>query len=292
MRGGSIIGEGGQACILRPAVQTNLKNSSKYVSKIALKSDIIVESTVGLKLSKIDPKGIYGIYPSSKMDCNIDAPLLLLNEGIQPSKQSKSKCSQIAASKCGEYCALTFKSFDYDLETQMPDLSSKEMLACLLHLWKGLVMMHANNIVHGDIKTSNIAFRSDRKGPLRFAFTDWGWSGYIYKTQVAKCLLQEMTRHPSYRPTEFGGNKGIWAPILWNCSNDYSEQDLLKFNDVFSMSYMQMDIIKEMKRKKQIPISSFKILYQALKDIVYNEEKYIALGTASIVKSLAKLYKL
>ena len=292
LRGGKVIGQGGQACVLRPSVERSLKQPNNFVTKIERAHSARAETTVALQLARLDPQARYGIYATGAPDCMLDVPVLLRAEGVRASKSSGDKCEEIAASRKGEYCAFSMPVFKHDLDGRLPRVAIKALLAGLLNLWHGLVFFHSHDIVHGDIKGPNIAYRAV-KGPSALAFTDWGWSANISDCRAALGWLESMKDHRIYTPTEFGGDRGIWAPIMWETKNPDCNmaKKLLKFNDAFSLAYMQMDVVRVLLHNKKVSEAKGQALHAALKNIVYNQAAYLSLGTVAIVNGLEPLFR-
>lgn len=286
LRGGKIVGEGGQACVIKPAIDGR-ENS---VTKVESKSSSQSETRVSYFLRQNDPDGRYGIYSYTKdPNCKINSSKLLIREGALDSKKKKSKCIEIALNtKDKSYCAFTMQEYTHDLDTLPKKESLNNMFKGLLNLWQGLEFFHSLNVIHGDIKLANIAYRAKySRKPEIFAFADWGWSIHMKTVRDARGRLNQMLQYRDYAGDMSGG---IWSPFMWSPeAKQVSPIDLLKYNDVYSLALMTKDFFNDLLYERKLKKSMFNSVYLELERIMKLPRAYIGLRISVIIKRLAHI---
>jgi len=289
MKGGKIVGEGGQACVIKPA----LDGKQNHVTKIEGHNSSITETEISYFLSKHDPKGHYGIYSyTSKPNCAIDASKLVIKEGALDIKKKDSKCREIAnkvKSSSGhekKYCAFSMEAYTHDLDT-IPDEPLKAIYLGVTNLWDALELYHSLDVIHGDIKLPNAAYRKKFSGkPYMFAFADWGWSSRMRTSAEANTQLKQMLQYRDYASDQ----DGIWAPVLWNASvrRKFSAKQLLKYNDVHSMALMTADLMRKLIDARKVREADVRQVLFQLNDIM-SSTKYIGVPTGLISERIRGL---
>lgn len=286
LHGGKIIGEGGQACVLKPS----LDGKADAVTKIESESTSIEETEISYYLREHDPKALFGIYSYTKTpNCKINATKILVNEGAYQRKKG-SKCIEIAESTKRRYCAFSMEAYTHDLDVLPSKESVHNIYSGLINLWDAIEFFHSVNIIHGDIKGANIAYRERFSGkPGMFAFADWGWSIFtktkkdcdglyfmIYKDQKKPENMQK-----GYRSYAADYRGGIWAPYIFEDSaiKRFTSKELVRYNDVFSLTLFTKDCILDLVHSRRVSESSVKELLRQLNDILqYNGKKYVLSG--------------
>lgn len=290
LAGGKIVGEGGQACVIKPS----LEGKKNRVTKIESQSSSIVETEISYFLSKHDPKGHFGIYSNTrKPNCDINASKIVIKEGALDITRKESKCKDIAnkvKSSSGsdrKYCAFSMEAYTHDLDT-IPNESVKAMYRGIINLWDALELYHSLDVIHGDIKLPNVAYRQQFSGkPEMFAFADWGWSARLRTSTDSIKQLAQMTQHRDYASDK----DGIWAPILWSASarKKFSAKNLLKYNDVHSLALMTADFFRQLIKEQKVRDSDIKEFLVQLNDLLSYSTKYIGVPTTLISERLRGL---
>ena len=65
-----------------------------------------------------------------------------------------------------------------DLKTYFRELSLQRFYIALIQICQTLEFIHYKNIIHGDLKPSNVLISSDQKGKLKVKFTDFGFAQF------------------------------------------------------------------------------------------------------------------
>lgn len=243
LRGGKVLAEGGQGCIIDPTWSTRVSKNhrGRYITKIMSKSSSENEYAISNFLRRKDPEGHYGIYNEGPRECNGVTLEKLAKEGVHVTHggtYEHAKCSEIAHNilrgTSKEYCTITIPKFKQDLEDPV-NLAYNGLKMGILNLWTAMAFLHDNNVVHSDIKMNNLAF-SDKT----FKFFDWGWAS---KVTTAKNTDEQYDRMTSAR--SYVWPNGPWAPNLESSRPvSWREKRLaMKFNDVFGLARCTLKIM-------------------------------------------------
>lgn len=150
-RGGRVIGEGGIARVIYPAIPCkDGRSMKKYTSRVVTKSQRrkqerdLVSNNIGLiqKLKEIDPDQKYLIYPDN---CEVGD---LLEENITDGVTEDNKHLSEFLIKAG----VTWKEY-----TKKKKPSAKQKA----HIIKAIELLHKHHIVHGDLHCKNIVMGDD-----------------------------------------------------------------------------------------------------------------------------------
>lgn len=161
-RGGRILGEGGTAKVIYPAIPCkDGRNMKKYTSRVVTKSQRkkperdLVSNNIGLiqKLIEIDPEQKYLIYPDK---CEVGD---LLEENIADGVTEDNKYLSEFLIKAG----VTWKEYN-----------KKKTVKQKAHIIKAIELLHKHHIVHGDLHYKNIVMGDDNLPRL----IDFGHSVY------------------------------------------------------------------------------------------------------------------
>ena len=278
LKAGAIVGEGGQACVLKPA----LDGKNNHVTKIESQFSAITETEISYFLSTRDPKGHFGIYSLTKMpNCRINASKIVIDEGALKYRPSKdeSKCRDIANRQKDsdgfekKYCAFSMEAYTHDLDT-IPDEPVKAIFRGIINLWDALEFFHSLDVIHGDIKLPNIAYRKKYSGKAEmFAFADWGWSARLKTSKEADDQLRQMLKHRVYAADK----EGIWAPYMWDTKarRKYTAKQLLKYNDMYSLALMTADLFRKLLRSKKIRDADVREVLFQLNDLLQYSDKHV-----------------
>lgn len=297
-KGGAVLGHGGQACVFKPALPVPGLNTDHAVTKVMSEKSSATEHRVGVYMASFDKARKHGVYPVGPRVCGLTTDTLTANGA---NRGGKSRCSTMLddIDRGKVMCAITYPEFLCTLEDPTVSLSPAQIVNALVGLWDSLQYIHSHGVVHGDIKAQNVAIVGSSGSPksspgpmratdIRFVFADWGWSG-ILETDT-KALLGKMRAHKSYVPDDFGGLGGIWSPLLWmpeivakSDSDMKFAQQLLRFNDVFSMVDMTRDLISRYETSGHVTAEQAKRAMDFLDDVYWHQERYITWPTREFV---------
>lgn len=244
MRGGKVLAEGGQGCIIDPTWSTRVKKShrGRYITKIMSKNSSENEYKISNFLRTQDPQGHFGIYNVGPRDCKNVTVKKLAQEGVRVNLHGNydhAKCSEIAQNilrgSSKEYCTITIPKFEQDLEDPV-DLSVRGLEEAIINIWHALAFLHSKNVVHSDIKMNNLAF-SDKT----FKFFDWGWAARVNTESSTEEQYERMVDARSYI-----WPNGPWAPNLESSRpGNWRERRLaMIFNDIFGLARCTLKILK------------------------------------------------
>jgi serine/threonine protein kinase len=212
IRGGKVIGEGGQGCIISPEIYSK---DSAYVTKIAKEKDASEDYKISKALFKLDPNEKYGVYYRGLKKCDV-TKADLNNEKIVADPDGR-RCSQIASRIENEkFCSLTMPRFSQDLTQPLPYLNASDSTKFIRHIWSCVAFLHHNDFIHGDIKLENMALYNGHP-----AFFDWGWSFKINNAKIIDKVFNTFS------------NNSYWCPLLQKRPVEHPKKTLLFFNDVY-----------------------------------------------------------
>lgn len=290
VRGGKVIGEGGQGCVISPAWDSS--NASNEVTKIASRSTTQKETEISTVLRKIDPEQLYGIYALGDAVCGPIDPKKLAKEKIVPDdRENASKCANLAArsEKRKDVCFATYPKYmqDVDLSGKRLTLTSTQMFNAIVHIWMALAFLHEHHVIHGDIKGPNLAVVKHAGVPT-FVFADWGWSALTDTLEQAESALESMKSVAAeyiashYNPS----SNGIWSPKLLteNPRTLKAIRNLLEFNDVFSLAYFMIDFVEMYTSYGLIDSGQSEAMLTIFKKIFYKQPK--TMKASNVVKLL------
>jgi serine/threonine protein kinase len=294
MEGGTVFSEGGQACIFYPSFSSGNLNKEKYVSKV-IRSDLALkEYTIGRYLYSLDKQERFGLYVHAPIVYNVSLKALQL-EGLYKSSRCLKFRKELERNV--SFSALTYKLYQYDLSVnQLPNISKRNFVAELYNLWRSLAFIHANDVVHCDIKSNNIAFQK-RNNKFYFRLTDWGWSALL-KDQHARLQLQIMRQFPDHVPSQFGGN-GIWCPLLYSLETFLGTQSLttaqckqiLMFNDVFCLANFTLEYMTYLVKLKIFTSKEVEQLRKLCGALVTNFDLFWDIPTSHFVRVMQKVFR-
>ena len=240
-----MLGEGGQACIFYPALFGPSKQA--HVTKLTIQSDAKSEYAISQMMRAIDPTSHYGIYATSVVECNLRrgpvyAQIIKYLRTLRAPE--KSRCGRLARLMTENgaaelVCVVNYPKYLHDLDTPLR-LNMTRIGAGLLNLCKGLELMHAHKIIHGDIKEANVGVTK-----TTFKFADFGFSYKLKDCDTIDAAYARMYKDRRYIPEHFGGDYGIRTPLIWTAGPDCGRRkEVLLFNDVFMLAFMFQNVIE------------------------------------------------
>jgi serine/threonine protein kinase len=187
-RGGRVIGEGGIARVIYPAIPCkDGRSMKKYTSRVVTKSQRrkperdLVSNNTGLiqKLREIDPGQKYLIYPDK---CEVGD---LLEENIADGVTEDNKHLSEFLLKAG----ITWREYS---KKKKPSAKQKA------HIIKAIELLHKHHIIHGDLYSHNIVIADDNLPRL----IDFGNSVYDAPDEWVddEKLFAELV-YPQFLPT-------------------------------------------------------------------------------------------
>jgi len=205
LRGGKLLGYGGNGCAFSPSLSVNFpesiinnENKDLYVSKIGhgVEEEFYISNSIKTKLSEIYPgfEVTPGWFPDELICTNLDEkgkiPNLSENDIEEAIKYSTCKQSFSQAKKENGVCILNSKKFDMTLDDYYKSIKIYEIpyddmpikIADELEELRDLAQaklnaLHAADIFHLDIKPPNFALVTSM-GPKRIYYFDWDLANY------------------------------------------------------------------------------------------------------------------
>jgi serine/threonine protein kinase len=264
--GGEIVGEGGNGCVVTT-------ENDNYVEKIGTDHVIQDEYEISTYLQYIDPQQKYMIYakPGSLVCKNINYVKRLFE--IHTPKTKSGRCNEIknnVKSDTEQICTYKMQRFLCDLESSnsvLQELPTIDYIKNTMDLWRGLSLLHQNNIVHSDIKLPNVALGSDRT----FKYFDWGLSGFIEEDEDIIYQLKSLKRSGTefrYMPTIFKKvedkdylQNGIWHPKVYDetfhkylLDKPKLAKIFLRYNDIYSLCLVTIRILNKLIQQKKLSV--------------------------------------
>jgi hypothetical protein len=262
-KGGAIVGEGGQGCVIGPEIYTKDPN---FVTKIAKRADAEGDFAISSALFKLDPSERYGVYYRGRKNCRV-TPKDLESEHIVANPDGR-RCSQIAHRiKTETFCALKMPRFQSDLHGHLPEIDKPNFEKFVKAIWECVAFLHRHDYVHGDIKTENIALYDGR--PVLF---DWGWAFHIKKAKTLNKAFDEFS------------SDDYWTPLLRQVPVRHPIKALVLFNDVYMMAKAVREIL--LLAKKKYGNNSFSVLLSKHQEIIDNQEKFCEIPINDIIQFL------
>jgi len=284
IRGGAIIGEGGQGCIYSPAWTSATPDDD--VLKFSRARSAKQEHMIASKLASLDPTETFGIYVKGPLNCNVPTSKMV-EQGLKD--YPGDTCQEIAQQNNypGAVCAITITKYLGDLE-KIPEAHFTTIFKGFQHLWKCLMFLQENDYVHSDIKAGNIAFTKSGT----FVLADWGWATSLTNCDDVVLQIEKMLPNEYYASDPYG--TGPWCPLLFDLWKKKSLpreceklRQLLFFNDVFGLSKFQVNAM--------LTIDSMGFLsdrYEKLNNLFeeVNTTKYY-LTSKTFIKDFIKAYQ-
>lgn len=248
--GGKVLGEGSQGCIFYPALFGPSPKSR--VTKIARTEDAYQEESVSRKFQRVDPGDRYGIYPKSMVQCS--AANLRIKKDLQKFLRVRGRGSEACASLARDpesFCAVNYPKYQQDLDATLK-ISQKAVIAGFLNLCEGLKTFQRANLIHGDIKEANVALQNGT-----FKFADFGFAADLSNESEFKNIFKKMYSDRRYTPEQYGGDYGIRTPLIWYAKGPAQQMQVLKFNDIFMLSFLIIHVVGAYKDTHSVKDSAF-----------------------------------
>ena len=225
MKGGKLLSEGGFGCVFNPSLDCNGKTESeKFVSKIqrydkSAKNEI----TIGKILLSIAEYNSH--FAPIISYCNIDIG--------QIKDKDKNKCMLFKKKKTKDYVMMKLDYVDgmEFLQYMVKNANSVQIINNIInsfnHLLRSISLLVNQNIIHYDLKGSNILYSNKKKIPL---IIDFGLS--INMNKIDNLNLNEVfyTYAPQYYvwPLEVH-----YLGLLFNVSKEPNEEELKNLAKIY-----------------------------------------------------------
>lgn len=186
MKGGKLLAEGGYGCVFTPGINCDgsIMKTKKYVSKIQrYDSSARNEIKIGKKIQELNGFEDH-LIPILKY-CEIDIASI--------EDKDKSKCSVFKKKKTKDFIVMKLQYIegsdfmDYLINQKNSVQLVSNIIQSFNHILKSITMLVSKDIVHYDIKGTNILFDINKEIPL---LIDFGLSVEINK--INKTNLKEM----------------------------------------------------------------------------------------------------
>jgi serine/threonine protein kinase len=194
------------------------------------------ELDVSKYLSQYDSSGTYGVYANGEYP-------VTRNMFQSESNADRRRCHGLFNIKSpkdlNNLYSVTYPYYTSDLFQVMRErrLSLETVRYGIRHIWQCLAFLHFHHVVHGDVKSNNIAYRKQRRD---FVFSDWGSGGIINTPQKIYFQYKRYDRTrknilPPWYPREI---KTVHAQTLKEMNH------LLKYIDIFGLMRITIQITK------------------------------------------------
>lgn len=225
MKGGKLLSEGGFGCVFNPSLDCNGKtDSEKFVSKIQrYDKSARNEITIGKILSSIAEYNSH--FAPIISYCNIDIG--------QIKDKDKNKCMLFKKKKTKDYVMMKLDYVDgmEFLQYMVKNANSVQIINNIInsfnHLLRSISLLVNQNIIHYDLKGSNILYSNKKKIPL---IIDFGLS--INMNKIDNLNLNEVfyTYSPQYYvwPLEVH-----YLGLLFNVNKEPNEEELKNLAKIY-----------------------------------------------------------
>jgi serine/threonine protein kinase len=241
VRGGKILGIGGEGCVYGPAFD----NDSEYVTKVLNSKSANAEAETSLFLNELDPSGLYGNYVVSR-DCDISMyiPRLKTEFRADPTVNRLQFCEKMAKSPKG-YCALKVKKFTSDLYDYNGSLTKAELLQAWINIFEAFKFINNNFVAHLDVKRENMAYQATNDKKHAFILSDWGFSKFLKTCSQVNTVFNEFRNRviqvgDGYTPW----NPNVKSPIVTDFTCE-QKRNFLFLNDISAAAQAMVQFIRQ-----------------------------------------------
>ena len=186
MIGGKLLAEGGYGCVFTPGINCDgsVMKSKKYVSKIQrYDSSAVNEIKIGKMIQQLN--GFEDHFAPVLKHCEIDIASI--------EDKEIGKCGILKKKKAKDFVVMKLQYIEGEdfMDYLVSQKNSVQLVSNIIlsfnHLLKSLTMMASKDIVHYDVKGTNILFNINKEIPL---LIDFGLS--IVITSINKESLKKM----------------------------------------------------------------------------------------------------
>tara|TARA_A100001015_G_scaffold55851_2_gene61418 strand:- start:5722 stop:6879 length:1158 start_codon:yes stop_codon:yes gene_type:complete len=181
MKGGKLLAEGGYGCVFSPGIDCDGSSTiKKYVSKIQrYDSSAMNEIKLGKIIQNIN--GFQDHFSPILKYCNIDIAKIQDKEIDKCTILKKKSASKFILMKLQYIDGFDFMDYLINQKNSIQLISN--IILSYNHLLKSLSMLISKNIIHFDIKGTNILFDSKKEIPL---IIDFGLSTHFESLDIVK----------------------------------------------------------------------------------------------------------
>jgi len=186
MKGGKLLAEGGYGCVFSPGINCDgsIMKNKKYVSKVQrYDSSAMNEIKIGRYIQELS--GFEDHFAPVLKHCEIDVASI--------KDSDKEKCGVFKKKKAKEFVVMKLQYIegedfmDYLINQKNSVQIVSNIILSFNHILKSLTMLISKDIVHYDLKGTNILFNANKEIPL---LIDFGLS--VNMNQINKDNLKQM----------------------------------------------------------------------------------------------------
>lgn len=222
MIGGKMLASGGYGCVFSPAINCDgsILESKKYVSKVQVYNKYAIrEIKIGKKISKIS--GYLNHFVPVIKHCEVKLGKIEDKEKDRCDIFKKKSSKKFTTMKMPFINGLDF--IDFMISHKDSKFIINNLISSYNHLLVSLIKMTQKNILHFDLKGTNILFDNDTKLPL---IIDFGLSNFIELENLTNEKMQEIFY-------VFGPDYYVWSleihylSFLINENKEPTDDDLI-----------------------------------------------------------------